>query len=149
MREATVADAATIAQFEQIFFGDRSFDECRLYEEDILEYFNDPDTRFIFACISDIPIGYAVGWVHDGIVETLSLAVMAEHRRTGAASALLRAVEHWGLKHGVTIAQLESHIAKEHPSKFYPTQGYHVAKKIFGYYLDGGDALVWRKEISA
>jgi ribosomal protein S18 acetylase RimI-like enzyme len=148
LRDAAVADAKIIARFEKIFFGDRSFDECRLDEEDVIEYFGDPDTRFIFACVDDVPVGYAVGWVHDGMVETLSLGVLAEHRRSGAASALLRAIEAWGKDRSVAVAQLESHIAKEHPGKFYPTQGYSVAKQVPGYYFDGGDALVWRKAIA-
>lgn len=153
LRLATHDDAVLIASFEEEFFPGLAFDECRISLDkdvefmNIDEYLDDPETRILIAEIDATPAGYIVGWLHDGMVETLSIGVRDAYRRRGLAATLLRDIEQWGRDNKAAIAELESHAHQEIPGKFYPTQGYTHVRTEPGYYKDGGDGIIWQKKL--
>ena len=153
LRDATHDDAELIAAFEDEFFPGLAFDECRISLADDVEFMNvdeyldDPETRIIIAEHDGEPAGYIVGWLHDGLIETLSIGVRDAFRRRGLAGTLLRTMEQWGRENGATISELESHAGQPAPSLFYPSQGYTHVRTEPGYYKDGGDGWIWQKPL--
>ena len=154
LRNATHADAELIAGYEDEFFPGLAFDECRIALTDdvefmnVHEYLDDPETRIVLASIDGQNAGYVVGWLHDGLIETLSIGVREAFRRRGLAAQLLRTMEDWGRENGARISELESHALQPAPSKFYPSQGYKHVRTEPGYYKDGGDGWIWQKDIT-
>ena len=154
LRDATHADAELIVVYEDEFFPGLAFDECRIALTDdvefmnVYEYLDDPETRIVLAFIDGQDAGYVAGWLHDGLIETLSIGVREPFRRRGLAAQLLRTMEDWGRENGASISELESHSAQPAPSKFYPSQGYKHVRTEPGYYKDGGDGWIWQKDLA-
>jgi [ribosomal protein S18]-alanine N-acetyltransferase len=77
----------------------------------------------------------------------ITLDVVAEARRSGVGSGLLRAAEEKLAKAGTGIVALETPVNNLTAIRFYKREGYFVEKTVAGYYSGLLDALVMTKEI--
>jgi len=78
----------------------------------------------------------------------ITIDVVAEARRTGVGSALLRAAEDQLLRAGARAVALETPVNNEAAIRFYKQKGYFVEKMVTGYYSGQLDALVMTKELA-
>ena len=78
----------------------------------------------------------------------ITIDVVAEARRTGVGSALLRAAEAQLLRTGARVVALETPVNNEAAIRFYKQKGYFVEKTVPGYYSNQMDALVMTKELA-
>jgi len=78
----------------------------------------------------------------------ITIDVVAEARRAGVGSALLRAAEDQLLRSGVRTVALETPVNNEAAIRFYKQKGYFVEKTVTGYYSGQLDALVMTKELA-
>ena len=74
--------------------------------------------------------------------------MIAEARRAGVGSALLRAAEDELLRTGARAVALETPVNNEAAICFYKQKGYFVEKTVAGYYSNQMDALVMTKELA-
>jgi ribosomal protein S18 acetylase RimI-like enzyme len=78
----------------------------------------------------------------------ITIDVIAEARRAGVGSALLRAAEEQLLRAGATAVALETPVNNEAAIRFYKQKGYFVERTVAGYYSNQMDALVMTKELA-
>jgi ribosomal protein S18 acetylase RimI-like enzyme len=78
----------------------------------------------------------------------ITIDVVAEARRAGVGSALLRAAEDQLLRAGARAVALETPVNNEAAIRFYKQKGYFVGKTVTGYYSGQLDALVMTKELA-
>ncbi len=78
----------------------------------------------------------------------ITIDVVAEARRAGVGSALLRAAEEQLLRAGVVVVALETPVNNVAAIRFYKQKGYFVEKTVAGYYSNQMDALVMTKELA-
>jgi ribosomal-protein-alanine N-acetyltransferase len=77
----------------------------------------------------------------------ITIDVIAEARRSGVGSALLRAAEDKLLQAGTAIVALETPVSNLAAIRFYKREGYFVEKTVAGYYSGLLDAMVMTKEL--
>jgi ribosomal protein S18 acetylase RimI-like enzyme len=77
----------------------------------------------------------------------ITIDVIAEARRSGVGSGLLRAAEHKLLQAGTAIVALETPVSNLAAIRFYKREGYFVEKTVAGYYSGLLDAIVMTKEL--
>jgi ribosomal protein S18 acetylase RimI-like enzyme len=77
----------------------------------------------------------------------ITLDVVAEARRSGVGSGLLRAAEDKLMKAGTGTVALETPVNNLTAIRFYKREGYFVEKTVAGYYSGLLDALVMTKEL--
>jgi ribosomal protein S18 acetylase RimI-like enzyme len=77
----------------------------------------------------------------------ITLDVVAEARRSGVGSGLLRAAEDKLLKAGTGAVILETPVNNLTAIRFYKREGYFVEKTVAGYYSGLLDALVMTKKL--
>jgi ribosomal-protein-alanine N-acetyltransferase len=78
----------------------------------------------------------------------ITIDVVAEARREGVGSALLRAAENRLLQAGAVTVALETPVNNESAIRFYKQNGFFVEKTVSGYYSGQLDALVMTKELA-
>jgi len=78
----------------------------------------------------------------------ITIDVVAEARRTGVGSALMRAAEEQLIRAGAVAVALETPVNNEAAIRFYKQQGYFVEKTVAGYYSNHMDALVMMKDLA-
>jgi ribosomal-protein-alanine N-acetyltransferase len=79
----------------------------------------------------------------------ITIDVVASARRSGLGSQLLLAAED-RLRHSGSLAvNLETAVDNQGALLFYKRHGYEVMEAIPGYYADGADAFLLRKELKA
>ncbi len=78
----------------------------------------------------------------------ITIDVVAEARRAGVGSALMRAVEEQLIRAGAVAVALETPVNNEAAIRFYKQQGYFVEKTVSGYYSNHMDALVMMKDLA-
>lgn len=79
----------------------------------------------------------------------ITIDVVAEARRLGVGSALLKAAEEQLLEAGAQAVALETAVNNESAIRFYREKGYFVEKTVPGYYSGQLDALVMVKELAS
>jgi ribosomal-protein-alanine N-acetyltransferase len=77
----------------------------------------------------------------------ITIDVIAEARRSGVGSGLLRAAEDKLLHAGTAIVALETPVSNLPAIRFYKREGYFVEKTVAGYYSGLLDAMVMTKEL--
>ncbi len=78
----------------------------------------------------------------------ITIDVVAEARRAGVGSALMRAAEKQLAQAGALAVALETPVNNEAAIRFYKRQGYFVEKTVAGYYSGQLDALVMTKDLA-
>ena len=84
---------------------------------------------------------------HVKTAHIITIDVVADARRTGVGSALLRAAEDRLLQAGAVAVALETPVNNEAAIRFYKRKGYFVEKTVAGYYSGQLDALVMTKNL--
>ncbi len=79
----------------------------------------------------------------------ITIDVVAEARRAGVGTELLRAAEAQLLRAGAVAVALETPVNNEAAIRFYKQKGYFVEKTVAGYYSGQMDALVMTKDLAA
>ncbi len=93
-------------------------------------------------------LGFIVAETRRKSGHIITIDVVAEARRAGVGSALLRAAEDQLLRAGVVAVALETPVNNEAAIRFYKQKGYFVEKTVAGYYSGQMDALVMTKELA-
>ena len=93
-------------------------------------------------------LGFIMAEIRRKSGHIITIDVVAEARRTGVGSALLRAAEDQLLRSGVRTVALETPVNNEAAIRFYKQKGYFVEKTVTGYYSGQLDALVMTKELA-
>ncbi len=93
-------------------------------------------------------LGFIVAETRRKSGHIITIDVVAEARRTGVGSALLRAAEERLLRAGAGAVALETPVNNEAAIRFYKQKGYFVEKTAAGYYSGQLDALVMTKELA-
>jgi ribosomal-protein-alanine N-acetyltransferase len=92
-------------------------------------------------------LGFIVAETRRKIGHIITIDVVAEARRAGVGSALLRAAEEQLLRAGAAGVALETPVNNAAAIRFYRQKGYFVEKTVAGYYSNQMDALVMTKEL--
>lgn len=110
-----------------------------------------PGVRLTIACVDDSPAGFAMTRTVMDEAELLLLAVVPDSRRTGIATALLRAVEADGRDAGVRQFHLEVRAGND-AVKLYTRSGFAKVGERRNYYrgadLQAYDAHTYRKMLA-
>jgi len=93
-------------------------------------------------------LGFIVAETRRKTGHIITIDVLAEARRAGVGSALLLAAEERLVRAGAAAVVLETPVNNEAAIRFYKQKGYFVEKTVAGYYSNGLDALVMRKELA-
>lgn len=93
-------------------------------------------------------LGFVVAETRRKTGHIITIDVVAEARRAGVGSALLRAAEEQLLRTGAVAVALETPVNNETAIRFYKRHGYFVEKTVAGYYSNHLDALVMMKELA-
>lgn len=93
-------------------------------------------------------LGFIVAEAQRKTGHIITIDVVAEARRGGVGSALLRAAEDRLLRVGAALVALETPVNNEAAIRFYKQKGYFVEKTVPGYYSGQLDALVMTKELA-
>jgi len=93
-------------------------------------------------------LGFIVAETRRKSGHIITIDVIAEARRAGVGSALLRAAEDELLRTGARAVTLETPVNNEAAIRFYKQKGYFVEKTVAGYYSNQMDALVMTKELA-
>jgi ribosomal protein S18 acetylase RimI-like enzyme len=92
--------------------------------------------------------GFVVAETRRNSGHIITIDVIAEARRAGVGSALLRAAEDQLLRAGAVAVALETPVNNDAAIRFYKQKGYFVEKTVAGYYSGQMDALVMTKELA-
>ena len=93
-------------------------------------------------------LGFIVAETRRKSGHIITIDVVAEARRAGVGSGLLRAAEDQLLRAGVVAVALETPVNNAAAIRFYKQKGYFVEKTVAGYYSGQMDALVMTKELA-
>ncbi len=93
-------------------------------------------------------VGFIVAETRRKTGHIITIDVVAEARRAGVGSALLRAAEDQLLRAGARAVALETPVNNAAAIRFYRQKGYFVEKTVTGYYSGQLDALVMTKELA-
>jgi ribosomal protein S18 acetylase RimI-like enzyme len=93
-------------------------------------------------------LGFIVAETQRRSGHIITIDVVAEARRLGVGSALLKAAEEQLLEAGARVVALETAVNNEAAIRFYREKGYFVEKTVRGYYSGQLDALVMVKELA-
>src|SRR5712664_2494748 len=93
-------------------------------------------------------LGFIVAETRRTSGHIITIDVVAEARRAGVGSALLRAAEDRLLRAGAVVVALETPVNNAAAIHFYKQKGYFVEKTVAGYYSGQMDALVMTKELA-
>ena len=92
-------------------------------------------------------LGFIVAENRRGNGHIITIDVIAEARRSGVGSSLLRAAEEKLVQAGTGAVALETPVNNLAAIRFYKREGYFVEKTVAGYYSGLLDALVMTKEL--
>ncbi len=137
--DAVPDDLDAIAELEDSCLGADAW-PAGLIEEGLLGKV--PTTHYLVA--GDPVVGHAVVAVAGDIAELQRIAVNAEQRRTGVASALLTAVIARGRREGADRLLLEVREDNRGALAFYAARGFVEIDRRPRYYADGTTAVVMR-----
>jgi ribosomal-protein-alanine N-acetyltransferase len=93
-------------------------------------------------------LGFIVAETRRKTGHIMTIDVVAEARRAGVGSGLLRAAEDQLLRSGAVGVALETPVDNAAAIRFYKQKGYFVEKTVAGYYSNQMDALVMTKELA-
>jgi len=148
IRQFEKADFDTLWRIDQA-----CFDPQLAYSRpEMAFYMRRPGSFTLVAEAGGVPgdgtLGFIVAETRRKSGHIITIDVVAEARRAGVGSALLRAAEDQLLRAGVVAVALETPVNNEAAIRFYKQKGYFVEKTVAGYYSGQMDALVMTKELA-
>ena len=148
IRQFEKADFDTLWRIDQA-----CFDPQLAYSRpELAFYMRRPGSFTLVAEAEGVPgngtLGFIVAETRRKSGHIITIDVVAEARRAGVGSALLRAAEDQLLRAGVVAVALETPVNNEAAIRFYKQKGYFVEKTVAGYYSGQMDALVMTKELA-
>ncbi len=122
-----------------------------------LNHFYSYPKSFLVAEMDGRIVGYAMCRIEYGIANTkfgfahkghvISVAVVPEHRKKGIGVALMSEAMIAMKGYGSSEIYLEVRVSNLPAVAMYQKLGYHVAKRLRSYYMDGEDAYLMTKAI--
>lgn len=106
-----------------------------------------PDAECLVAEIEGKVIGFILTEAQRGMAHIITIDVLAEHRRTGAGTALLQAAEKGLGARGVREVHLETAHDNAPAIAFWEKHGYRKRGILRNYYLDRIDAFAMSKQL--
>jgi ribosomal-protein-alanine acetyltransferase len=144
LRRATSDDVTAVARLEQQLFGSDAWSATGVLEE-----LTGPRRRAVVACdAAGRVVGYAVTMSSGEVVDLQRIGVVAAHRRTGVAGALLAELTERAAADGADRMLLEVSADNQAASAFYAAHGFEQVDVRTRYYRDGSDALVLRAPLA-
>src|SRR6266478_6541108 len=148
IRQFEKADFDTLWRIDQ-----ECFDPQLAYSRpEMAFYMRRPGSFTLVAEAEGVPgdgtLGFIVAETRRKSGHIITIDVVAEARRAGVGSALLRAAEDQLLRAGVVAVALETPVNNEAAIHFYKQKGYFVEKTVAGYYSGQMDALVMTKDLA-
>jgi len=148
IRQFEKADFDTLWRIDQA-----CFDPQLAYSRpEMAFYMRRPGSFTLVAEAEGVPGNRTLGFI---VAETrrksghiITIDVVAEARRAGVGSALLRAAEDELLRAGAVAVALETPVNNAAAIHFYKQKGYFVEKTVAGYYSGQMDALVMTKVLA-
>ncbi len=148
IRQFEKADFDTLWRIDQACF----HPQLAYSRPEMAFYMRRPGSFTLVAEAGGVPgdgtLGFIVAETRRKSGHIITIDVVAEARRAGVGSALLRAAEDQLLRAGVVAVALETPVNNEAAIRFYKQKGYFVEKTIAGYYSGQMDALVMTKELA-
>jgi ribosomal-protein-alanine N-acetyltransferase len=144
VRSAEPADIADIARLEADNLGTDAWSDG-LVSEGVTGGL--PTIRYLVADVDGRTVGHAVASVAGEVTELQRIAVDAEHRRSGVASALLEEVLALAVAARSDRLLLEVREDNEDALTFYAERGFVEVDRRRRYYRDGATAVVLRRSL--
>jgi ribosomal-protein-alanine N-acetyltransferase len=145
IREAVTEDGPAIAALERTTFGSDAWSDG-LVREGLAGTV--PGALYLVAGTDDDAVaGYAAASLFADVSELQRIAVAAEHRRSGVATALLERVEHEARRRHSDRLLLEVREDNAAACAFYAARGFAEINRRTRYYSDGTTAVVLAKEL--
>jgi len=144
VRPATLADLAAIAVSEADNFGSDGWSPG-LVEEGVAGRL--PTVHYLVAEQDGAVVGHAVASVVADIAELQRIAVNADHRRRGLATALLDEAVALAVREGAERLLLEVRENNQPALAFYAAHGFVEVDRRPRYYRDGSAAVVLRRSL--
>src|SRR6266403_390242 len=148
IRQFEKADFDTLWRIDQA-----CFDPQLAYSRpEMAFYMRRPGSFTLVAEAEGVPgngvLGFIVAETRRKSGHIITIDVVAEARRAGVGSALLRAAEDQLLRAGAVAVALETPVNNEAAIRFYKQKGYFVEQTVSGYYSNQMDALVMTKALA-
>jgi [ribosomal protein S18]-alanine N-acetyltransferase len=145
IREAASEDGSAIAALERAAFGSDAWSDG-LVREGLSGTI--PGALYLVATSETVPVlGYAAASLFADVSELQRIAVAADHRRSGVASALLERMEQEARRRHSERLLLEVRENNSAACAFYATRGFAEIDRRTRYYSDGTTAVVLAKEL--
>lgn len=103
--------------------------------------------RFIVAEIGSKVVGYGIWQLKRTLGHLLNLSVDERHRKKGIGSTLLKTIEQKMTEKEAEYCQLEVRAGNFTARKFCLNRGYEKVERKRGYYPDGVDAIIMKKDL--
>ncbi|NLG10050.1 MAG: tRNA (adenosine(37)-N6)-threonylcarbamoyltransferase complex transferase subunit TsaD [Coriobacteriaceae bacterium] len=148
-RPMAIGDVELVAQLEQASFSAADAWSLRMFTDDLGQLGRD----WWVACLGDKLIGYAGGWLIDGDIQVLRVAVLPEFRQKGVARHLIEQLARDGFELGATSISLEVRASNCIAISLYESLGMTSEGNRPGYYpaSESGqpreDAVILRGEL--
>ena len=138
------------ADFDTLWRIDQAcFDPQLAYSRPEMAFYIRRPGSFTLVAEADAEIlGFIVAETRGKSGHIITIDVVAEARRAGVGSALLRDAEDQLLRAGARAVALETPVNNAAAIRFYKQKGYFVEKTVTGYYSGQLDALVMTKELA-
>ena len=107
----------------------------------VLAAIHAPDTNLAVAWRSRLLAGFGLMQYKDDEAHLVLLAVQAQCRRSGVASALLSWLEETALAAGIGTVHLEARLGNHEARAFYRKLGYQEIARVRGYYQGQEDGV--------
>jgi ribosomal-protein-alanine N-acetyltransferase len=146
VRAATEADVEAVAASEEENLGPDAWSRG-LVEEGVCGRL--PTVHYLVAEADGRVVGHAVASVVDDVAELQRIAVTAERRRRGLATALLEAVVTLAVPAGAQRLLLEVREDNAAALGFYAAHGFVEVDRRRRYYRDGASAVVLSRALVA
>jgi ribosomal-protein-alanine N-acetyltransferase len=146
IRPATSADAAAVADLELDNLGADAWPESLVAAGVNGEL---PTVTYLVAEVDGVVVGHAAASVVAEIAELQRIAVDADHRRTGLATALLEGVLELSRDGGADRVLLEVREDNAGALRFYAASGFAEIDRRRRYYRDGATAVVLRRDLDS
>jgi ribosomal protein S18 acetylase RimI-like enzyme len=138
------------ADFDTLWRIDQAcFDPQLAYSRPEMAFYIRRPGSFTLVAEADAEIlGFIVAETRGKSGHIITIDVVAEARRAGVGSVLLRDAEDQLLRAGARTVALETPVNNAAAIRFYKQKGYFVEKTVTGYYSGQLDALVMTKELA-